>query len=128
MNLQEQISRIHEMMLINESDKIKKIVDREFDNFFDNLELIKTEDNIHHYNWKTKDKKKIFERNHWGRFWIWGCDEWFDLKLIGIIFDLTYEEFEHKLLEYLNNKYKSQFGEENPLKDIRSESCYDFDY
>jgi len=126
MNLQEQISRIQSMMVINEDKKYDHLKNH-FDKIFDNLELVKTEYDIHQYNWINKDGKKIFERNHWGTFWIYGCDEYSTLSLLPKIMELSFEEFEEKLIKYLNNRYKKQFGDEKPLKVVGNENCDEYE-
>jgi hypothetical protein len=40
------------------------------------------------------------------------------------LLSISYEEFEKILIYYLNKRYDSQF-EEQPLKDIGNENCYD---
>jgi hypothetical protein len=94
MNLQEQISRIQSMMGFINEDKKTDLIYKQFDKVFDGLELIKTEKDIHQYNWVDSNSNKVFERNHWGKFWIYGCDEYEYLNLVPRkILGLSYEQF-----------------------------------
>ena len=128
MNLQEQISRMKSMMgFINEDNKTDLIY-KNFDKVFDGLELIKTEKDIHQYNWVDSNGNKIFERNHWGMFWIYGCDEYEYLNLVPRkMLGFSYEQFEEELLNYLNNRYSKEFGEERPLRNIGNENCLEIE-
>lgn len=123
--LQEQISRIKSMIGESETSRMTKYIYGKFDNLFDKLKLEKTYEDIHHYSWfHNENGKKVFERNHWGRCWVYDCDEYRELLLVGKLFGITYREFENILIEYLNERYKYEFGD-RPLKDIADEGCYD---
>jgi hypothetical protein len=128
MNLQEQISRIQSMMGFINEDKKTDLIYKNFDNVFDNLKLIKTEKDIHQYNWVDSNDTLIFERNHWGVFWIYGCDEYEYLNLVPRkMMRFSYEEFEKILINYLNNRYSKEFGEERPLRNIGNENCLEIE-
>lgn len=119
MNLKHYNSRIHE----NSDGRIKHILFF-FDKIFDNLEIEKTEPNHIQFNWyDSKTGKKLFERNHWGRFWVYDCKTYRSLQrnITGIL-NFNNNEFHHLLLEYLNNRYKENFEGKN-LKDVASETC-----
>jgi len=126
MNLQEQISRIQEMMELINENKLNSFIFKHFDKVFNNLRLVKTEDDYYHYDWINESGEIIFERNHWGTFWIYGCDEYSYLGLAPRMLRLTYDEFEEVLIEYLNKKYLLEFGEEKPLKGLGNENCSDY--
>ena len=137
MNLQEQISRIQSMMgVINENEStdffyknFDKLIDffyKNFDKVFDELNLINTENHLHQYNWIDNNGKKVFQRNHWGMFWIYGCDKYYDLKIFPKMTGLSFIHFQKILIDYLNNKYKTQFGDEKPLKQIGNENCEEY--
>lgn len=113
-------------MIISEDKKYDFLINR-FDKIFKKLELVRKYDDIFQYDWVTENGKKIFERNHWGMFWIYGCDEYDNLKVIPKMMELSFYEFEKILIGYLNNKYKTQFGDEKPLKEIgASVHCDDY--
>jgi hypothetical protein len=87
-------------------------------------ELVKTENDVHQYNWVDSNGDKVFERNHWGMFWIYDCDEYEKLKFVlRKVLSFSYEQFEKELLKYLNNRYSKEFGEERPLIEIGNENC-----
>jgi hypothetical protein len=120
MNLTQTIRRI----LKEESDSRYKLLTKVFDNVFDNLEIEKTEPNHIQLNWyDSKTGKKLFERNHWGRFWIYDCDVYNQLRInvIGYL-GFPVDEFENILINYLNTKYTSKFGDRE-LKDVGNENC-----
>jgi hypothetical protein len=73
----------------------------------------------------SKNGKKIFERNHWGMLWIYGCNEFLNIYYLKDIFSLSEDEFKTQLLDYLNEKYGDEFGKK-PLKSISSENCDDY--
>ena len=125
-NCQEIQEQLKQSMIISE-DKKYDYIKKSFDEIFDNLELVKTYDDIHQYDWVNKNGEKIFERNDWGVFWIYGCDEYDNLKIIPKMMELSFYEFQKILIGYLNNKYKTQFGDEKPLKEIgTSVHCDDY--
>jgi hypothetical protein len=128
-NLQEQIYRIQEIMGNSKASKIHKYIYRKFDKVFDKLKLERTDDDVYQYDWFYEDRDfvKVFERNDWGRFWIYGCDEYRELLQIGKLFKMSFDEFEAILINYLNERYKSEF-EKKPLKDIGNENCVDDDF
>ena len=113
-------------MIISEDKKYDFLINR-FDKIFKKLELVRKYDDIFQYDWVTENGKKIFERNHWGTFWIYGCDEYSTLSLLPKIMELSFEEFEEKLIKYLNNRYKKQFGDEKPLKMVGNENCDEYE-
>jgi hypothetical protein len=124
MNLQEQISRIQSMMGVINEDKKTDFIYKHLDNVFDKLELVKTENDVHQYNWVDSNGDKVFERNHWGMFWIYDCDEYEKLNFVlRKVLSFSYEQFEKELLKYLNNRYSKEFGEERPLIEIGNENC-----
>lgn len=122
----ESTNKIHEMVGVISENNILNFFHNKFNKIFDKLELIKTEDNLHQYNWIDNDGKKVFERNHWGMFWIYGCDEYYRLKNIPKMAGLSFLEFENILIEYLNNRYNVQFGDEKPLQNIATEVCDEY--
>jgi hypothetical protein len=125
MNQQKQIYRISEMMGVLNEDRLSSFIHKYFDNVFDDLALIsKYKDHPQQINWINKDGKKIFERNTWGKFWIYGCDEYNELKRIPETIQLSYNEFQELLIGYLNNRYSNEFGE-TPLYHIGNERCED---
>lgn len=125
-SLSEQSNRIKSMMGVINENKLTNFFHKRFDKIFDGLELIKTENNLHQYNWVNNDGKKVFERNNWGRFWIYGCDEYYHLKIAPKSAGLSFIEFQEILINYLNNKYSTQFGDEKPLKEIGNETCDEY--
>lgn len=125
MKLQEQIVRINNIMGVISENKMSKFIYEEFDNFFDNLNLVKTEPDLYQFNWLNNDNKKVFERNNWGMLWIYDCDEFSNLHYLSNMFSLSNEEFKKELVTYINDRYKSEFGNK-PLQDISSEDCDDY--
>jgi hypothetical protein len=126
MNLQEQINRIQSMMGVINENKLTDFFHKRFDKIFDELELIKTENDLYQYNWVNNDGKKVFERNNWGMFWIYGCDEYYYLKIAPKTAGLSFFEFQEILINYLNNKYATEFGDKKPLKETGSEICDEY--
>jgi hypothetical protein len=123
MNQQKQIYRISEMMGVLNEDRLSSFIHKYFDKVFDDLVLrYEYEDYPQQMDWINKDGKKIFERNTWGRFWIYGCDEYNELKRIPETIQLSYHKFQELLIDYLNNRYFDEFGEK-PLKDMGNERC-----
>ena len=113
------------MGVINEN-KLTDFFHKRFDKIFDELELIKTENDLYQYNWVNNDGKKVFERNNWGMFWIYGCDEYYYLKIAPKTAGLSFFEFQEILINYLNNKYATEFGDKKPLKETGSEICDEY--
>jgi hypothetical protein len=127
MNLQEQIQRIQEMMgLINEG-KLESYLIKRYDKIFDELELVRTYDDVHQYNWINPQGEIVFERNNWGVFWVYNCVIYKDLYEIPKFIGISFEQFEKILINYLNNKYKEQFNKK-PLKNIGNERCEEEDF
>ena len=111
------------MMGVLNEDRLSSFIHKYFDKVFDDLVLTyEYEDHPQQIDWINKDGKKIFERNTWGRFWIYGCDEYNELKHIPETIQLSYHKFQELLIDYLNNRYSNEFGEK-PLKDIGNERC-----
>ena len=123
MNLQEQISRIQEMMGVISEGKTRDFIFERFDNVFDKLKLIKTEEDIHQYNWINENGKKVFERNHWGTFWIYGCKEYDYMTTAPKAMEMTEDEFNVLLCMYVNKRYKEEFGEKKPVRVVGNENC-----
>jgi hypothetical protein len=121
MNLQEQLNRIQEMMgTINESKRLK-ILENELDEIFNNLtieRLFPNEPKLISYKWLDNDGNKVFEKNHWGMFFIQEFDFIKPIKsLVNNFLSLTNEEYEKTLINYLNTRYKEEF-ENRPILDI----------
>jgi hypothetical protein len=121
MNLQEQLNRIQEMMgTINESKRLK-IIENELDDIFNNLTIEKlypNEPELIAYQWLDNDGNKVFEKNHWGRFFIREFSFIKPIKSLAKNFlSLTEKEYEKELINYLNTKYKEEF-ENKPIRDI----------
>ena len=124
MNLHEQISRMQSMMGFINEDKKTDLIYKNLDNVFDKLELVKTENDVHQYDWVDSNGDKVFERNHWGMFWIYGCDEYEELNFVlRKVLNFSYDQFQEELLNYLNNRYFKEFGAKRPLREIGNENC-----
>jgi hypothetical protein len=124
MNLQEQISRMQSMMGFINEDKKTDFIYKNFDKVFDNLKLIKTEKNIYQYDWVNENGDVVFARNHWGMFWVYDCNEYKSLTILPIkMLEFSYEQFKEVLINYLNNRYYKEFGEERPLRNIGDDEC-----
>jgi hypothetical protein len=120
MKLQEQLNRIQEMMgTINESKRLK-ILKNELDEIFNNLtieRLYPNEPELIAYQWFDNDGNKVFEKNHWGMFFI---EEFSFIKPIKSLvknLSLTNEEYEKTLIDYLNTRYKEEF-DKKPIREI----------
>lgn len=112
-------------MNINEDVKtgINKIIKNTYDEVFDELKLVETEPNGHHFFWYDKNGEQIFERNYWGNFWIYDCDIFFYLKNIATNYlSISKDEFDETLISYLNDKYENVFGG-RPIKLVGNEDC-----
>ena len=120
MNLQEQISRIQEMMGVISESRKRDFIFKRFDNVFDKLTLVKTEEDIHQYNWIDENGKKVFERNDWGTFWIYGCEEYDYLITVPKIMEMIEDEFNVLLCMYVNLRYN--FGKK-PVLIVGNENC-----
>ena len=125
-SLTEQIKRILREEYDSKKTRLNNFIFARFDEVFDKLKLERTDNDVYQYDWFYEDRDfvKVFERNHWGRFWIYGCEEYKELLLVKKLLSISYQEFEKILINYLNKRYDSQF-EEQPLKDIGNENCYD---
>ena len=70
MNIQEQLSRIQEMMgVIKESKKLEFLKD-ELDKLFNKLTIERIYPDLLAYKWLDKDGNQVFEKNHWGMLFI----------------------------------------------------------
>jgi hypothetical protein len=121
MNLQEQLNRIQSMMGVIKESKRLKILKNELDDIFNNLTIERLKPNeleLIAYQWLDKDGNKVFEKNHWGRFFINNPNFIEPLKSLAKNFlSLTEKEYEKELINYLNTKYKEKF-ENKPIRDI----------
>ena len=124
LGVQDEIKKFRDDKSIVTESKTNEYIKSKFDKVFNKLKLKRTYYDVYQYDWFYEDRDfvKVFERNHWGRFWIYGCDEYRELLHIGKLFAMSFKEFQKTLIEYLNDKYEF---EEQPLKDIGNENCYD---
>jgi hypothetical protein len=107
---------------IIKEDKRLSVFIKQINSVFDELELIKTYEDIVQVNWIDKKGVKIFERNDWGKLWVYGCDVYNSLDSVSKILQYSKQEFHNLLLDFLNDKYKVEF-KTRPLKEISSEYC-----
>jgi hypothetical protein len=127
-SLTEQIKRILREEYDSKKTRLSNFIFARFDEVFDKLKLERTDDDVYQYNWYYKeDGKKVFERNHWGRFWIYDCTLYEELLIIPRSIGMSFEEFQSILISYLNNRYESEFNHK-PLKDIGNENCVNDDF
>ena len=132
MNLQEQINRIQEMMgTINESKRLK-IIENELDDIFNNLtieRLYPNEPELIAYQWLDNDGNKVFEKNHWGNFFIKEFEFIKPIKsLLKNFLSLTNEKYEKTLIDYLNTRYEEEFDTQ-PIREIdKSFRFFDDDF
>jgi hypothetical protein len=132
MNLQEQLNRIQEMMgTINESKRLK-IIENELDDIFNNLtieRLYPNEPELIAYQWLDNDGNIVFEKNHWGNFFIEEFEFIKPIKsLIKNFLSLTNEEYEKTLIDYLNTRYEEEFDTQ-PIREIdKSFKFFDDDF
>jgi hypothetical protein len=132
MKLQEQLNRIQEMMgTLNESKRLK-ILENELDEIFNNLtieRLYPNEPKLIAYQWFDDDGNIVFEKNHWGMFFIQEFDFIKPIKsLVKNFLSLTNEEYEKTLIDYLNTRYKEEF-ENRPILEIdKSFKFFDDDW
>ena len=126
MNLQEQINRIQSMIFINESNAIS-FLNNSYDKVFDKLTPDFTYDvNTKQMEWYNEKGKKVFERNHWGMFWIYNCDLYSELSTVPKLMTFSFKDFEKSLIDYLNKRYETLFSD-RPLKEIGNEKCPEYD-
>jgi hypothetical protein len=111
-------------------DKLKSFIHKYFKKVFDGLTIISTygSDSDHPYqmDWVDGNGHKMFERNTWGKFWVYDCEMYDQLKYGAKIMSLSYEEFQELLIDYLNERYFNEFGSKQPLKEIGNEYCDDY--
>jgi hypothetical protein len=132
MNLQEQINRIQSMMgVINESKRLK-IIENELDDIFNNLtieRLYPNEPELIAYQWLDNDGNKVFEKNHWGNFFIKEFEFIKPIKsLLKNFLSLTNEKYEKTLIDYLNTRYKEEFDTQPILEIDKSFKFFDDDF
>lgn len=128
MNLQETISRIKQIME-SDSTKVKSILYPIFEKTFNQYTVSVHEDG--YVRWLKEDIEDSeedvrFHKNSWGRLWVEDCDAY--KKLISYARLLAMEEKELKsyLIDYLNQRYKSEFSITNPIKSMGDENCEEF--
>ena len=113
------------MGTVNES-RINLFIRNGYDKIFDNLILeSKYLSHPQQMDWIDSEGEKVFERNTWGMFWVYECEMWRELHTIPKMMTYSPEEFEKSLIDYLNIKYKKEFGE-RPLKQIGNEYCKEY--
>ena len=112
--------------LITESKSIS-LINNSYDKVFDKLTFDFTYDvYTKQMNWYNKKGKKVFERNHWGRFWVYDCDLYSELSTVPKLMTFSFEKFQKSLIDYLNKRYETLFSD-RPLKDIGNETCPEYD-
>ena len=123
--LQEQISIRKSVILINESKSIS-LINKSYDDVFDKLTLKYIyEEDLKQMNWYDEKGKKVFERNHWGMFWVYDCELYRKLKFIPKLMSLSINDFQESLISYLNKRYKVKFSD-RPLKGLGNEKCVEY--
>jgi hypothetical protein len=121
MNLQENIQRIKEVMyVISEDEDYTKLLNRQFDKVFNKLTTTSDEGYVKWF--RDNDEDEVFGKNWSGSFWVHDCDEYGKLSQFILHFLLTEDEFYKILINYLNNKYQTEFGD-RPIKKIYDEEC-----
>ena len=132
MNLQEQLNRIQEMMGVIKESKRLEILKNELDEIFNNLtieRLFPNEPKLISYKWLDNDGKKVFEKNHWGMFFIQEFDFIKPIKsLVKNFLSLTNEEYEKTLIDYLNTRYEKEFDTQPILEIDKSFKFFDDDF
>jgi hypothetical protein len=102
-----------------------EVIYSEFDNIFDNLELeVKNDDGTLYVNWIDDKDEVVFERNHWGMFWVQDCKLYNELRFYSKMLSQSKKEFEDTLVYYLNQKYIERFYY-RPIKKIENYTCLD---
>jgi len=129
---------IHEGNVINESeDKLNILLNRHFDEVFDNLTLVI--DNGGYCRWFFNDEDipeddhdddSVFSKNLAGTLWVQNCDEFRKLVDVRAYLSLSAHEIKIKLMRYINNRYEEQFlegffGKDGFVKIVDSHHCVD---
>jgi hypothetical protein len=133
-----EIKLIHERNVINESeDKLNILLNRHFDEVFDNLTLVI--DNGGYCRWFFNDEDipeddhdddSVFSKNLAGTLWVQNCDEFRKLVDVRTYLSLSAHEIKIKLMRYINNRYREQFlqgffGTDGFVKIVDSHHCVD---
>ena len=84
MNLQELIKKILREEYDSKKIRLNNFILARFDEIFDKLKLKRTYYDVYQYDWFYEDRDfvKVFERNDWGRFWIYDCELYEELLII----------------------------------------------
>jgi hypothetical protein len=124
--------------VINESeDKLNILLNRHFDEVFDNLTLVI--DNGGYCRWFFNDEDipeddhdddSVFSKNLAGTLWVQNCDEFRKLVDVRTYLSLSAHEIKIKLMRYINNRYEEQFlegffGKDGFVKIVDSHHCVD---
>jgi hypothetical protein len=121
MNLQENISRIKKVMyVISEDEDYTKLLNRQFDKVFNKLTTTSDEGYVKWF--RDNDEDEVFGKNWWGNFWVHDCDEYGKISQFMSHFSLNKDKFHKLLMNYLNNKYQTEFGD-RPIKAINPDDC-----
>jgi hypothetical protein len=99
---------------------VEKMLPNLFDKIFDKLRLVPVNEWKNHFDWHNSKNEVAFEKNAWGKLFIYKCDEVKELLSIkSIILPLGWGNFVfyRSLINYLNKRYKEEFNE-YPIKDI----------
>ena len=105
------------MNVISEDEDYTKLLNRQFDKVFNKLTTTSDEGYIKWF--RDNDEDSVFGKNWWGNFWVHDCDEYEKLSQFILHFSLTEDEFYKILINYLNNKYQTEFGD-RPIKAIKA--------
>ena len=104
--------------------KYKNVLFPVFDKFFNKIEIVSDYDYAFDFN--HVDRKTFghatFYKNHWGNFFIDDCELYDEIYGFTILLSIENEVFENILMEYLNNRYREEFGTQ-PVRKI-TDNCW----
>lgn len=128
MNLQENISRIKQIME-SDSTKVKSILYPIFEKTFNQYTISVDEDG--YVRWLKEDiedpeEDMPFHKNSWGRLWVEDCDAYKKLLSHARLLAMEEKELKSYLIDYLNQRYESEFSITNPIKAMGDDNCEDF--
>ena len=120
MKLQETIKSV----LKEELTGKHKMFIKSLNDVFDNLNMKNVNPKFgNHFFWYDKNNNSVFEKNNWGMLWILNCSVYNELRVIIIgYFGFPADECDNILINYLNDKYGSEFGTQI-IKSVGNETC-----
>ena len=113
----------------SEYDKVENVVNKIFDRVFDNLTPQEGEKG--YVRWLLPNVPEVvddiddytaFSKNHWGRLWVYDCENFDKLILLRRFLQISSGTFDKFLVTYLNKKFSDVLGD-RPIQDVGRHYC-----